>query len=316
MKVEIGGVEYEYFDDIRENDAIRSNFIEFIYKSFGFDFKNWYREGFWTEKYEPHVLVKDENVVSTITVNHMKYLYEGEEKYYIQIGGVLTREAFRKKGLSRWLMNHIMEQYRDKCDQMFLFSDDVAVDFYPKMGFTKAVEYIGSYTWKKENVKTAGEEYSHVRKMDIYDPLDRQILLDCYKQRNPLSVFQSIDCEELVVFYGLEFKKNCYYYFDKLGLVVVAEIEDEMFLNDIYGQPNAAVEDKMNLLNLLVGGILEKDHRTCNEMNIKLGFSPIEELSDIKIEPLIQEDDTTFLIKEKENIFENNKLCFPILSHN
>lgn len=131
MRVEINGTEYDYLSHIVDNDDIRNNFIEFIYESFGFNFDKWYKEGYWSEKYEPHVLVKDNQVVSTITVNHMKYFF-GEEKIYIQIGGVLTREAYYKKGLSRWLMNQIVEQYKDKCEQIFLLSDDIAVDFYPR----------------------------------------------------------------------------------------------------------------------------------------------------------------------------------------
>ena len=51
-------------------------------------------------------------------------------------------------------------------------------------------------------------------------------------------------------------------------------------------------------------------------MNIQFGFSPREELSGINLKPLIQKDDTMFLLADKENLFEQYKLRFPILSHN
>ena len=317
MKVEINGTEYDYLNHIVENDDIRNDFIGFIYESFGFDFDKWYKEGYWSEKYEPHVLVKDNQVVSTVTVNHMKYFF-GEEKTYIQIGGVLTREEYYKKGLSRWLMNQIVEQYKDKCEQIFLLSDDMAVDFYPKMGFKVAIEYIGTYEWKRKYCVLASKQPLNVRNLNIECTNDRKVLLDCYKQSNQFSIFPSVDCEELVVFYGLEFKKNFFYYFPELELVAIAKIKNNVLtIDDIYGKLDINIEnDGINLINILIKKILEQNKCEEEEMNIQFGFSPKEELSGINLKPLIQKDDTMFLLADKENLFELYKLRFPILSHN
>lgn len=317
MKVEINGTEYDYLSHIVENDGIREDFIELIYESFGFNFDKWHKEGYWSEKYEPHVLVKDNQVVSTVTVNHMKYFF-GEDKTYIQIGGVLTREEYYKKGLSRWLMNQIIGQYKNKCEQIFLLSDDVAVDFYPKMGFKVAIEYIGNYEWKRKYCILASKQPLNVRKLNIECKNDRKLLLDCYKHSNPFSIFPSVDCEELVVFYGLEFKKSCYYYFQELELVIIARIKNGVLtIDDIYGNLDINMENEgINLLNVLIKKILEQNQCDEEEMNIQFGFSPREELSGINLKPLIQEDDTMFLLADKENLFEQYKLRFPILSHN
>ncbi|MFA9375297.1 MAG: GNAT family N-acetyltransferase [Lachnotalea sp.] len=241
------------------------------------------------------MLVKDNQVVSTITVNHMKYLF-GQEKTYIQLGGVLTREEHYKRGLSRWLMNEIVDQYKSKCDQIFLLSDDVAVDFYPKMGFEKAIEYIGCYEWKKEDCICiyGRNQLLTVRKLNIGFGNDRKILLDCYKQSNPFSIFPSVDCEELVIFYGLEFKKDCFYYFPELELVAIVSIKENIvYIDDIYGKLDINIgNDGIDLLNILIKKVLEQNNREEDSMSIQFGFSPKEELAGINIKPFIQKDDT------------------------
>lgn len=143
MKVQIDGAQYDYFDEIKDIDEIRNSFIEFIKSSFGFDFSKWYQEGYWSEKYKPHVLVQNNEVIATVSVNYMTYKY-GEEKNYIQLGGVLTRKEYRKRGLGKWLMEHIVAQYKYQCDAMFLLSNDSAVNFYPQFGFRKAIELLRS----------------------------------------------------------------------------------------------------------------------------------------------------------------------------
>lgn len=313
MNVIINGEEYSYLKDLTSNESIRNSFIKLINDEFAFDFSNWYNLGFWTPKYEPHVLCKNGEVVATVTVNYMKYRFKERIHSYLQIGGVLTRDDYQKKGLSRWLMNQIMEQYREKCEQMFLFSDDVAVDFYPKMGFVKTQEYLPIYKWKS-NSRSACE----VKKLNISQPEDREILLHAYEFGNPFSRFNSVDCVELVVFYGIEFLKECYYYFPQYDLVAIGWISgDVLKLDDIYGssicfnQTNATT-----ILQNIVKTILMQNNCDSNNMDVELGFSPNETLPDIEIIPLNVPDDTTFILGDKDNIIEVNKLRFPVMSHN
>jgi hypothetical protein len=67
MKVEINGKEYDYFNSIVELSQIRNNFMELINETFCFDFREWYKKGYWTKKYEPHVrlvaYLQDQNIV-------------------------------------------------------------------------------------------------------------------------------------------------------------------------------------------------------------------------------------------------------------
>lgn len=320
MTVQIKGLEYEYLDDIKDHNTIRTSFMELIKGSFGFDFSKWYQEGYWTKKYEPHVLVKEGEVVATVTVNHMKYRYLGIEKNYLQLGGVLTRKEYRKNGLARWLMEQIVSRYQADCDQIFLLCNDSAVEFYPKFGFEKSVEYIAEYEWQAK--MKAGiivkEVPCQVQKLDMDKAEERKVFTRCYHQLNPFSSFPSVDCEELALFYAMGFRKDDIYYFSTLGVVVVAQIkEDCMMIEDIYGNiKQEEQEDKMELLLTIMDGILRYNNKEGEDIRVQFGFTPIKELEELKMEPLIEEDDTLYLLKGKENLFATNQLRFPILSQN
>jgi len=320
MKVEINGTEYDYFDSIVELPHIRNDFMELINETFGFDFREWYNKGYWTKKFEPHVLVRNNKVVATVTVNYMKYVYDNEEKIYIQLGGVLTRKEYCNKGLSRWMMEQIIRQYKNRCDQMFLLCDDSAINFYPKFGFIKAIEYIAKYHWKGMNEEkiTNLENLFVAKRLDIEILEDRNMLLKCYENSNPISKFTSIECEELLLFYGMGFRKNCIYYFSELGIVVIAKLEKKgLIIEDIYGKLDCDTQyTKNEFLKLIIRKVLEINSREAESCCIEFGFMPGNELTDLCVEELVKKDDTLYILEGKENLFEQNKLRFPILSHN
>ena len=51
------------------------------------------------------------------------FLQNGVEKNYIQIGTVMTDEAYRRQGLAKKLMDHVVNQYKDSCDGFYLFAN-------------------------------------------------------------------------------------------------------------------------------------------------------------------------------------------------
>ena len=96
----------------------------------------------------------------------MTFLKNGVEKNYIQIGTVMTDEAYRRLGLANKLMDHVVKQYKDDCDGFYLFANLDAVDFYDKCGFSKEAEYC--YSVKNEFCmrKSAGEIFMPVNTTD------------------------------------------------------------------------------------------------------------------------------------------------------
>lgn len=77
----------------------------------------------------------------------MTFLQNGVEKNYIQIGTVMTDKAYRRQGLAKKLMDHVVKQYKDSCDGFYLFANLDTVDFYDMCGFSKETEY--RYSIKK-----------------------------------------------------------------------------------------------------------------------------------------------------------------------
>lgn len=317
MKVSIHGIEYEYFDQIKENDAIRESHMELLKKSFWIDFHDWYDNGWWTNRYQPHVLVRDGQVVSAITVNYMTYRY-GMDKNYIQLGGVTTREEYRNKGLGAWLMTHVIEKYKDTCDCIFLLSNDSAIDYYPKFGFQKAIEYLAEYQWKGKQETAAFEQNQRfsIEKIQMTKPENQKLFLDCYQQLNPFSSFPSVGCEAVAMIYCSGDLQDCVYYFPELELVAIAELNEKgLVLDDIYGS-NKSLQGKNQpeFLKAIIGKILEQEGRANDSITIKFGFSLKEETPEFNVKELIEEDDTMYLINE--NLFSTHQLRFPVLSHN
>ncbi len=62
-------------------------------------------------------------MLSNVSANRMKFLQNGEEKYYIQIGTVMTDEDYRKQGLASGLIKHVISEYENECDGIYLFGN-------------------------------------------------------------------------------------------------------------------------------------------------------------------------------------------------
>ncbi|MCB2360827.1 hypothetical protein [Clostridium estertheticum] len=96
---------------------------------------------------------------------------------------------------------------------------------------------------------------------------------------------------------------NNFYYLREQDAIVIAEFEgDTLYLQDIFSPL------EVNLDNI-IKNISNKEVKT-----VALGFSPSDTGS--YCVNLLQKDDTTlFVMKDKEDLFQNNKLMFSVLSH-
>ena len=97
--------------DYKENEPLRASFNALAKRTFGLDFEDWYQNGYWRENYIPYSMVCDENVAANVSVNLTDMLMNGEVKRLIQLGTVMTDEAFRGQGLIRGLMEEIEKDY-------------------------------------------------------------------------------------------------------------------------------------------------------------------------------------------------------------
>jgi predicted GNAT family N-acyltransferase len=296
MKTIINGKEYVFTNEVRNNSSIRQSFNELAKKTFGIDFEDWYQNGFWEEDYIPYVLMDGDTVVSNISVNIIHTNYGNEERLFIQLGTVMTDERYRNQGMSRWLIQKILEEWKEKCDAFYLYANDKVLDFYPKFGFVKEQEYqaSGMVTPMK----------AEIRKLDMTSGEERKLLHDKYDLSNPFSDLTMENNNGLIMFYCSQFMKENVYYIHQYDVVVVAEYDaDKLICYDVFGNTNATLQEILS--------VMAKED---TKVSI-LGFTPKDKdaftFKEVNVEGL-----TLFWWSEKENIFSNDAMVmFPLLSH-
>jgi GNAT superfamily N-acetyltransferase len=176
--------DYKIITDCHDNPVHRSLFYDFICRVYpGLDFRTWHDKGFWPDEYIPHSIVDNNLIVANVSITKMKLLIDGKPADGIQIGTVGTIPEYRGRGLSGYLMNHVLERYKDMTELIFLFANEDVIDFYPQFGFIKYNEviYISESAIPKSN-------YS-ARKLNINLPSDLEIVTDLLRDRLILTRF-------------------------------------------------------------------------------------------------------------------------------
>lgn len=279
-----------------EDDSYRGSFNALTEKTFGFSFENWYAGGYWKGKYIPYSLMDGDKVVSNVSANLMDLEVFGEKKKYIQLGTVMTDEAYKKQGLCRVLMEKVLADYKDKSDLIYLFANDSAVDFYPKFGFTKIDQYVCTKSINK--IGNGGV----FKKLNMEDMDDRNLVYNKAKAAFPIAQVSMCNNGELAMFYCNGFMKNSLYYVPDYNAVVVADFDkDELKLFDIFCEEEVSVDD---IINCLADENMKKVH---------LYFTP-KETASYEIKP-IEWEDTLFVLGKDKALFEGKEFMFSELSH-
>jgi len=294
-------LKYELCKNVMTDDKKRKGFDALIKQTFKLSFEKWYQNGEWGDWNQPYTLYDGEKAIANITVNHMKVLYKDKIRDYIQLGGVVTDPEYRGQGLSRLLMKEVQNDWKNKCDAMFLMANKRVTEFYPKFGFVEESQY--RCIWKNEKDLEVHNRDLTVRKLDLSQKEDKEILLRCYEKRNPFSKFQFIDNSSLLQFYCYYGMDACMYYLKEEDAVVVAEYDqDKILCYDIYYKGNKSLLQIM--AHLWNEGISEIDFL----------FTPIDKQG-LQEQKYFDEDTHLFVLSGKENVFSCDKLYVPDISH-
>lgn len=284
---------YLITNEIKENNKFRNSFNTLATNTFGIDFEPWYQSGFWQEKYIPYAIIEGETVIANVSMNIMDMQLDGAVKRFIQIATVMTSEQHRNQGFSRMLMEHIIEEWQNKCDGFYLFANDSVLNFYPKFGFTVAREH--------ECIINASANNLQTRKLDMDSKPDVDILLSHYRKGNPYSRFSMANNEGLIMFYCSEYMRDFIYFSEDLGLVFIAEQEDKLMIcHDIFGKSS---QELMTSVSSILPNEIEK---------VKLGFTPKQSFP---MQLKNNDDCTLFVSDEMIKLFKSNALTFPTISH-
>ncbi len=294
-------MKYEYVINVRDNDKLRESFNALTQKIICFDFEDWYQSGHWGDLYIPHVLVDDGSVIANISVNIMNFMTAGHNRRYIQLGTVMTDPEYRGQGLSRYIMERILEEYKDRVDGIYLFANDSVLDFYPKFGFKAADEY--EYGC---NVKECDSPYL-IERLDTANVTECNRFYEDIKRYeangdNPNDDFFMHDNIGLYQFWTAAEYGDSIYYLPKEDTYVIADIEEAvLYVRQLAG--NNAI-DLQRLAKSFDGEI----------GRVELSYTP-KDRTGLEVKRHKEEDCTLFCIGASLNEIEEKKLIFPIISH-
>ena len=288
----------ELISNYMTDDSSRSMLNELTRKTFGFDFEGWVKDGYFEGDYIPYSFVEDGKMISNVSANKMHFLQRGIEKNYIQIGTVMTDELYRKQGLARKLIEHVISTYENECDGIYLFGNLSALDFYLKNGFRMINQY--RYFVKEEYIKkTEGSRFLPVNEMgeDIKDKYLQLVRNSCYA-----SSFEQINKYGLQMFYTAGFDNV--FYAEDIDCFAIIDDEDGVALQSVLCKEKIALTDVIGRLDMVTD-------------QLRLGFTPLDEDLYLCTSELYDgaDDYRLFYRGEELEAVERDKLYFPELSH-
>jgi len=294
MHVTINGQDYKFVPNAMQDEAARESYFRLVHSVFGLEFTPWYESGFSDDSFIPYTLFADNRAVASVGVVVNDFTWRNSPRRYVQISTVVTDPAYRKRGLSRWLTETALDEWREKCNCIYLYANDSVVEFYPKFGFIPAQEYTYSMPLTKRD--------GIFRKLDLGVQSDVELLIQKHRASNPFSLLAMDDDIGILMFHCVTFLRDYIYYIEKYDAVVIAaEEERELFCYDIYASAPSDISD-------LLGIIASEDTHA-----VTLGFTP-KDGTGYTIEQAEEENTTFFVLEGKENILADHKVTFPFLS--
>lgn len=292
QKVIIAGEEYIASNHIGEDPDLLASFNQLAKRNFGISFQEVGGD------YEPHVLIHESTVCANVSVNQIFFMINGEKKRYIQLGTVMTHEAHQNRGLSRFLIEEVVNQWKGKCDGIYLFANDSVLQFYPKFGFKQQEEY--EYILPE----VSGATKARLRPLDMKDAENVSLVQQKYCEGNPFSELYMVENEPIFSFYYEGLMMESIYFIEEFQVVVVAEeVDGTMICYDILGKTDATLEEVLSAVAL-----------QGKKREVTLGFTPTRK-EGLVCQLHKEEDTTLFVHEDSESMIEGKYRMFPLLSH-
>lgn len=278
----------------RDNEALRAGFNALAEATFGLNFENWYRMGYWGDNYEPYSVLEDGKIVANVSLNRTDLIIAGERKRLYQLGTVMTAPEYRNRGYIRALMAEIGKDTAD-ADGIYLFANDSVLEFYPKFGFGKNKEFLYS-----KPVSQTGENRMVPVKMDTQANRDR--LAAAMAESTFPTGCTMVDNPGLIFFYAAQFMRENVYFCEDLNAWVIAEEEDGVLtIHSVFCRENLSLDAVISAFGESVREAV-------------LGFVPADTAGWDCRE--YHEEDCTFFTKgEVFRDFGEKKLRIPTLAH-
>jgi GNAT superfamily N-acetyltransferase len=297
MEITLNNEKYLFLKQYQNESQSRSAFNRLANKVFKISFEAWYRTEYWSDKCIPYTLFDDKGeAIANISVNIMDFAPFGQKQRYIQIGTVMTDEQHRNKGLSRFLMEQVLNDLNEKCDFIYLYANKTALNLYPKFGFKRVTEY--SYSKRVLSYS----KLLRPEKLNMETQANRNLLYDYVKNTHAFGPFSMRHNPDLVMFYCISSLKDAVYYVRSLESIAIATFKgSELHLVDVFGKKETVLEDVIQSLT------------NTETQKVFLGFTPFDPGSYEILEA--SSDDVLFIQAGKTKLFDEHQLMFPLLSH-
>ena len=291
---------YHLVSDYRNNKIYRESFFELAKSVFDIDFTKWYEKGCWNDNYICYSYVDNDRIIANASISKMTIVLKGKEYKAIQIGTVMTHPDYRNQGLSKKLMNYIIEQYEKEYDFIYLFANDTVLDFYPKFGFQRVKEshfILNMSALRRQKIKM-----STLRQLDINNQYDFNLLESFAAERIPVSSVLGVkNNEHLLMFYFILVFSDVIFYIEEEDTIVICKQEGtHLHVFDLISKKRVNIE-------MILSGIVSRNTET-----VHLYFTP-EDDTNVQTEFIKDGEDTLFIrpmLKDTAKHF-----LFPITSH-
>ena len=264
------------------NPPYESMFNTLTQEVFGFSFQPWFEQKLWNESYESYSVIENGRMLANVCVFKHEMLVRGELVRALQFGAVATAKAARGRGLSRLLMEHVLEIYPGWL--AFLNANPGVVDFYPRFGFRQVQTYKPEIAVKIDNAVagSSGFDMDFVYKRNAYSHI-----ID-YVNAQPVNVFH------LVMEYG-----DDVYFLPALDVFAVAKQSGErLYLADVVA--GGCVDFDELVRELPFAGVEVVEFGFCPDW---LGVEPEWVVSDMEEE--------LFFVKGDWDL--PRRFCFPVM---
>ncbi|MEN7550464.1 GNAT family N-acetyltransferase [Rapidithrix thailandica] len=302
IEIDVNKTTYTLCIGYKQDEKRRRAFNNMCRSFWDFDFEAYYQSGYWDDSCLLYSIFHGDTIVSHTTVSIFRTSFLGMPQRLLQLGTVMTDQAYQRKGLSRFLMEYILEDYKKQVDGFLLFANDTVLDFYPKFGFYPVPEH---QAFKNLQDSFSAKE-REVRKLDLSEASDLYLFEQLVNKAAINSKVQLYN-RGLSFFYCYAYPefgyKDSIYYVENLDCVAVVREESDgvLLLQEVFAESTIDIHTLISALSS--DGIRQ----------VRLGFTPVQE--GFEYQEYQNEDLTLFVSEPLKTLFETKKLMIPLLSH-
>lgn len=213
-----------YYENYWDSPERKREFISFLKRLFNLDLSLWNHLGYWDHRYRPFSFFDRDTLAANVCVYSMNMTVAGHSRRIAQISAVGTLPEYRRRGLSRNLMQKALDWARERHDFFYLFADEEAFRLYESLGFRRVSEH-------KPRIPAAGAPpRPGAVTIDMTRNDHRQLVEHLAFNREPVSDLLGVDNPKLLMFWCLYALRDYVYYIPDLDTLIMFKRENGLLI--------------------------------------------------------------------------------------